>query len=321
MYKKTFSVFISILLAGYIFSTKLHAEASRANETSNGTVSETGKTGMSFLAVIPSARTASLGGMASALPIGASSVWSNPSLIALQSERSAQFTHTEWIDGIKQDYAAVSTPSRVGHFGLAFRIFDSGDIELRDNVPSPNPLGTYSIKNVSLSMTYARSITEKIAAGITFKKLFEKISDENAGGYAFDGGIIMETPLKNVSVSAVARNYGRMGKLKNERTKLPSDLAVGTRYSGVVDGLVQSYSVLADVVVPRYGDSGVRLGVEVEPTDRLFLRMGYRSDSDIETVSFGLGFSIDRVIGDISYTPMTEGFDSALRFMLSISGF
>ena len=321
MYKKTFSVFISILLAGFIFSTTLHAEASRASESSNGTVSETGKTGMSFLAVTPSARTASLGGIASALPIGASAVWSNPSLIALLDERSAQFTHTEWIDGIKQEYAAVSTPSRVGHFGLAFRIFDSGDIELRDDVSSADPLGSFSIKNVSLSMTFARSITKKIAAGITFKKLFEKISDENAGGYAFDGGIIMETPLENVSVSAAARNYGRMGKLKNERTKLPSDLAVGTRYSGVIDGLVQSYSVLADVVMPRYGDSGVRLGIEVEPTDRLFLRMGYRSDSDIESVSFGLGFSIDRVTGDISYTPMTEGFDSALRFMLSIAGF
>ena len=94
MYKKTFSVFISILLAGFIFSTTLHAEASRASESSNGTVSETGKTGMSFLAVTPSARTASLGGIASALPIGASAVWSNPSLIALLDERSAQFTHT-----------------------------------------------------------------------------------------------------------------------------------------------------------------------------------------------------------------------------------
>ena len=79
--------------------------------------------------------------------------------------------------------------------------------------------------------------------------------------------------------------------------------------------------MLADIVIPRYGDSGVRLGVEVEPTDRLFLRVGYRSDSDIESVSFGLGFSIDRVTGDISYTPMDEGFDSALRLMLSLTGF
>ena len=124
-----------------------------------------------------------------------------------------------------------------------------------------------------------------------------------------------------MSVSAAARNYGRMGKMKSERTKLPSDFLVGARYSGVINGLVQSYNVLADVVVPRYGDSGVRLGVEVEPTDRLFLRMGYRSDSDIESVSFGLGFSIDRITGDISYTPMTEGFDSAFRIMLSIAGF
>ena len=287
----------------------------------NGTISETGKTGMSFLSVTPSSRAASLGGMASALPRGASSMWSNPSLLALQNGRSAQFTHTEWIEGIKQEYAAISTSTHIGTLGFAMQLFDSGDIELRGNSPSDDPQGSYSIKNVALSLAYARSLTDRIAAGITYKKLFEKIMDENAGGYAFDAGITVKIPLDGVSLAAAARNYGRMGMLKNERTKLPSDVSFGAQYTGIFPKLAQPYTLLADIVVPRYGDTGVRLGFEVVPIERFFFRLGYRSDSAIEDVSLGVGFVMDRIAGDISYTPMEQGFDSALRLTLSLTGF
>ena len=288
---------------------------------SDGTVSETGKTGMSFLSVAPSSRAASLGGLASTLPMGASSIWSNPSLLALQAGRSAQFTHTEWIEGINQEFAAVSSPISIGTIGFAVQLFDSGDIELRGENPSEEPQGSYSINNVALSFAYARSLTDRIATGITYKKLFEKNMDANAGGYAFDAGITVKTPLDGVSIAATARNYGQMGILKNERTKLPSDVSFGAHYRGIFPILAQPYTLLADIVVPRYGDTGVRLGFEVAPIERFFFRMGYRSDSAIEDVSFGVGFVMDRVAGDISYTPMTEGFDSALRFTLSLMGF
>ena len=288
---------------------------------SEGTVSETGKTGMSFLAISPSSRVTSLGGTASALYTGASSMWSNPSLIALRKERSVQVTHTEWIEGINQEFAAVSSDVSFGSLGFAVQLLDSGDIELRGDAPSKEPLGAYSIKNVAFSFTYARTITDRIAAGLTYKKLFEKISDETAGGYAFDGGIVVRTPIESISMSAAARNYGRMGKLKSERTKLPSDVSFGFLYSGIIPGFDQSFCALTDVVIPKYGDTGVRLGFEVDPIEHLSLRIGYRSDSDIEDVSLGIGFLMERFSADMSYTPMEEGFDDSLRLTLSLMGF
>ena len=60
-------------------------------------VSDSGKTGMSFLSIAPSSRAAALGGLAETLPTGSSSMWSNPALIAFDDVRSVQFTHTEWI--------------------------------------------------------------------------------------------------------------------------------------------------------------------------------------------------------------------------------
>ena len=248
-------------------------------------------------------------------------MWSNPSLIAFQTERSAQFTHTEWIDDINQEYAAVSSPFSLGNLGLSVQLFDSGDIELRGNVPSSDPLGTYSIKNVALGLTYARAITDYFAAGLTYKKLFEKISDETAGGYAFDAGLVCKTPISGMSLAVSARNYGRMEKLKNDRTELPSDVMLGGIYSGVMPRLEKSYSVLADVVIPKYGDTGVRVGFEIDPLEYMSFMLGYRSDSDIEDISLGVGVAFEKYAANVSYTPMDEGFSSALRLTLSVSGF
>ena len=248
-------------------------------------------------------------------------MWSNPALIVCEEKRSAQFTHIDWVEGIKQEFAAFSTNSQIGHFGLGIHIFDSDDIELRGIEPSSEPDGTYSINNAALSLSYARNITESIAAGVTLKKLFEKVSIETAGGYAVDAGFFARTPVKGLSFAAAARNYGRMSKLKNDRTKLPSDFGFGFVYEGTAPKINCPLYVVGDYLIPKYGDSGVRLGVEIEPLERFFMRMGYRSDSDIEDMSFGVGLNFQLFSFDVSYTPMSEGFDNALRFTLGLTGF
>ncbi|MFC1693421.1 PorV/PorQ family protein [Candidatus Latescibacterota bacterium] len=284
-----------------------------------GEVSETGTTGMSFLRVIPSAHIAALGGGLTAYPANASAVWSNPALLALSDGRSVQFTHTEWIEDIAQEYAAISSKQSYGSLGLAVQLFDSGDIDGRDSYGSAT--GPYSIKNVAVSMSYSRMITGNIAIGFTYKRLFEKISMETASGYAIDMGIAIQTPVEGLSLAASARNYGRMGKLKNERTKLPSDVCFGGLYRGIMPGIERPYILLGDFLKPKYSDSGIRLGLEIEAIERFALRMGYRTDSDIEDISFGLGFSLENFTADVSFTPLKEGFDNALRFTFGLTGF
>ncbi len=286
---------------------------------SESNISETGITGLSFLNIAPSARIGSLGGSASALSNGASSIWSNPALIALQDKKSAQFTHIEWIEGIKQEYAAFSSKIDYGSIGFAVQLFDSGDIDGRDNYGADT--GYYSIKNAALSVGYASMPFEWLAWGLSYKKIYQKVSDETAGGYAFDFGITAKTTVEGLSVAAAARNYGRMGKLKNERTKLPSNVSIGGIYSGIAPGIERSYSVLGDIIFPRYGDTGIRLGMEIEAVDYFSLRIGYRNDSDFEDFSFGAGFDWEMVSADIAYTPMSLISDDALRFTLSLTGF
>ena len=282
-------------------------------------LSETGKTGVSFLTIAPSSQIASLGGNACALNSGASSSWSNPSLIAFQEEKSAQFTHIDWIEDIKHEFAAFSTKFDYGSLGLGVQLFDSGDIDGRSG--TGQYVGVYDIRNVALSVTYANMPTDWLALGLTYKKIFQKISQETAGGYAVDFGFTARTPVKGLSVAAAGRNYGRMGKLKNERTELPSNISIGCVYANFIPGIERSHLVLADVIIPKYGDNGVRLGAEVETVENLVFRVGYRNDSYFEDVSFGAGFKWEIVSADISYSPMSGISDDAIRFTLSLTGF
>lgn len=160
-----------------------------------------------------------------------------------------------------------------------------------------------------------------LAIGVTYKTLLEKIAEDNASGYAFDAGIAWRTPVKGLSAGAAVRNLGHMGVLRSEHTKLPTDGSAGFLYQGVVPNFGYAYILNADYVAPRYGSQGVRLGMEVEPVDRFFVRAGYRSDNDFEHFSAGVGLILGMFAADMSYTPMTEFSDNALRFTLSLSGF
>lgn len=281
--------------------------------------SESAKAGLPFLRIAPSAVTAGMAGSGVAMTGGAVSRWLNPSVMAFTTVRCARFSHTQLVEGIRQEYVSISGKTGLGHLGAAAQIYDSGDIDgYSDNA---TPTGTYSIKYTALSLSYARLLTEDIAVGLTYKMLFEKIAEEDAGGYAVDAGISWKTPVEGLSAGAALRNFGRMEILKNERTKLPSDMSAGLLYRGVVPNIGKGFVLAADYVAPRYGSKGVRLGLEVEPLDRFYLRTGYRSDSDFEDVSFGVGMIIGMFSADVAYTPMTEFSDNALRFTLSLAGF
>ncbi|MHB9029851.1 MAG: PorV/PorQ family protein [Candidatus Latescibacterota bacterium] len=282
-------------------------------------IRDSSEAGLPFLRIIPTAANAGLGGAGVALFSGSASLWMNPSLIASGDTRSAQYSHTEFMKGIRQEFASFSAGTGIGNFGASVQLYDSGDMDGYGS--NAEPTGTFSIKYVALSLGYARKLTDDISLGVAYKKLFEKVADENADGYAVDAGITWKTPVEGLTAAAVARNNGRMGILKNDRTRLPSDVGAGVVYRGFIPNLGRPVTFAADYVAPRYGDSGVRLGVQVEPVDRFFVRAGYRSDSDYEDLSFGVGLDLGVFAADVSYTPMEEFSENALRFTLSLTGF
>ena len=248
-------------------------------------------------------------------------MWSNPSLIAFQEEKSVDFSHLSWIQSvnINQEYAGFVTPMDYGVLGLSAQLFDSGNIDGRDEFKENT--GVYGITNAALTINYAFLPRDWIAVGIKYKRIFQKISEDTANGYAVDAGITVKTPLEGYDVAITARNYGSMSKLRNEKTKLPSSVSLGVSKTGTTTMMPQPYTLVADVIVPRFGDTGIRLGAEISPVNHFILRTGYRNDSDFEEMIFGVGFAWEKVSADIAYSPLNGISDDAFRFTLSITGF
>jgi len=282
-------------------------------------VSEAGDTGMSLLLLAPSARIAALGGGGFAHYAGSSSQWSNPSSITQAGEHSAEFTHTEWIEGITHEYASFVTGLNTGTLGMSVQLLDSGDIEGRD--PFGAYTGIYSITTAGVSVSYAAPLGDRLSLGVAARSLYQKVAEETAGGYAFDIGLTMNTSFDGLRFGAVARNYGRMSKLLDERTELPGTIGIGGAYTGILPRYLRRYTVMTDFIFPRYGNNSVRVGFEVEALEHFVLRLGYRDDSYFEDMIYGIGFSWARVAADIAYSPMNDVSDDALRFTLAVTGF
>lgn len=307
---KGFSASLLVLSVCAIVAPQSHSQS---------VFTESAKTGLPFLRIAPVARNSGMGASGVSLSGGASDMWWNPALLASLPARSAQFTHTDLVEGIRQEYAAFGTKTSIGHIGVAVQLFDSGDIDAYGDDASP--LGSYSIKYTSLSATYAGRVFGCFDFGATYKKLFEKVSEEDAGGYAVDVGFVVHTPIEGLTAGAAARNMGRMDMLRSERTKLPTDFATGLAWKGIFTGIERPFVTTAEYVAPRYGKKGMRIGLEVEPVDRFLVRAGYRGDSDTEDMSCGVGIIVGRFSADASFTPMDEFNENALRFTLSLTGF
>lgn len=282
-------------------------------------ISESGTAGLSFLTIAPSAELAALGGGGSAHVFGPAAMWANPALIAGIADRAADFNHTIWIGDITYEYISFATPLSMGALGISAQLFDSGDIEGRDKYGSPT--GLYSVTNAAFGVTYAARPLEWLAAGVKYKHLFQKVSEDTAGGWAIDAGLTADTPITGLTFGLAGRNYGSMGKLRNHKTTLPSSVIFGGEYRGTAPYSGREYTAVADALFPRHGDNGIRLGLRYDASEYLDLMVGYRNDSEFEQMIYGFDVTLQRMTASFAYSPFSGVSDEGIRVSLSVAGF
>ena len=192
------------------------------------------------------------------------------------------------------------------YFGLEISSLNIGGLEGYEK-PSDDPLYEFNSKNLVLSLSYAYKIQPGLKAGITGKYLFEKIEFEDAYGFAVSAGIFSEDNfLENLNLSFAVNNFGKMGRLDAEISKLPSDILFGAgyRYKFNPDfklniGNSTRY-LLNDEEIENFS------GFELLYLDKIALRTGYRANNEGMPLSFGFGFLFKSVSFDYSYTPFSD---------------
>lgn len=257
---------------------------------------------------------------------GIEAIYYNPAGVGFsKSGTEAMFSHMNYIADIGVSFAAVTTSFEgLGTIGFSVKTLEFGDIPV---TTIENPYGTgatFSPSFVTLGLTYANSLTDRIRVGININVVTEKIMRTSATGLSFDVGVQYNgmANVEGLKMGIVLKNFGGQMKfdgpdlirkavdpnsLRGEQFytidaasfELPSQLELGLAYERRFE---QDYKFIlaSSFQNNNFANDEYKLAGEFAFQDMLFLRGGYSyapeaqsSDETIFGPTFGAGFNVN----------------------------
>lgn len=296
-----------------------------------GNKSRTGTAGAQELLIPVGARGIAMGNANISVAKGVDAIFWNPAGIA-RSEVNSELmvSHMSYFGDIDLNYGALSV--NAGDFGsLAFSLktLSFGDIPVTTETYPDGTGELYSPTYVTLGLSYAKMLNDRISVGATFNIISESIMSTSASGFGLNAGvqysglIIPELKLgialKNVGPSmqydgsnllrvATAQGSDRPAqyyKVEAAQFDLPSTIEIGLAYEKKF-GTMHSISLVTNFQNNNYQADEYKVGAEYGFDNLIFLRGGYISspNSDVNEYlydySFGAGVNYD--LGSIIVT-------------------
>ncbi|HEX2963872.1 MAG: PorV/PorQ family protein [Ignavibacteria bacterium] len=336
--KKIFIIIIS-LITGTLLSGRLQAQDQQ----------KLAQSGMKFMSATLDARTAGLGEAVTALDGNAAFLFANPSSVARQENLvNATAGSMTWIADIKYIYGAVTFAPSGGDWGVigitAMNV-DYGDFI--ETISSSNTegfveLGTFRPYALSLGVSYAKALNDKLALGGSIKYAKQSLgaavtsinadgsyvkSDHVRGVMAFDFGLLYRTGFRSLNFAMSVKNFSQETRFEKENFQLPLTFRMGLSFNAVdllenVDKNMHSFLLAVDAVHNRDFPEQVNIGAEYTFMNTISLRAGYNTPADERSYTLGVGVKQSYQnygLGvDYSYTPYGI-FDAVHRVNVSVS--
>lgn len=332
-----------ILLVALVAASSAYAQETDGPNTDVET-EKRAQTGMKFLSTSVDARATAIGGAVTAELEGSSnSLFYNPaSMAGMAGDFNAAFGDLQFIADIHYlNASAAYRPSgNIGVFGISVVSVDYGEFigTIRaNNTQGFVETGNYSPTALAVGVGYARSFTDRFAAGAHIKYAYQNIGDgfvrdqnfDNQSGNSFDPGlvtasadyakgtvavdfgIVYHTGFRSLVIAMSARNFAPELVYVRERFELPLTFQLGASMDLVdltsMNPDMHSLKLHLDAQRPRDFREHVKFGLEYTFMDLISLRGGFEQTvSAEEGVSLGVGlhheFSGVRVGADYAYT-------------------
>ncbi len=270
--------------------------------------------------------------------------WYNPALYANVSDLSAGLDF--------MTYAAGSTWMGA-HFVKAFgerhtmavgvQYMNYGKMDETDE--AGNTLGQFSAKDIVIGAGYSYLLSDRWTGGANLKMMVSNLADYTALAAAVDVGVNYYDDEKDLSVSASLQNIGTQLKAYHDgqRTHLPFTLALGFS-KGMAHLPVRFHVTMTDVtrwkssyyVLPEnkdkdksdkvgFGKKALNhfvLGLDILPTDYLYLSVGYNfrrayelkasGSSHLAGLSAGAGVNVKHFKFGVSYAKYHQASNSIM---------
>ena len=278
---------------------------------------------------------------------GLEALYANPAGLSSNTGTTALFSRMEYVADIGVSYFGLG--QRIGNnsnIALAISAWDFGDIARQTELDPEKTDVTFGVSFISVGLTFARTLTDRIAAGGTLKLINESIDDVSATGVVFDAGmtyVVGETGLRlGVALKNIGNELRYEGTGLTQRVQLPGQPgnatvnavnieSEGVEYPTLLNfGMAYTRNITAGAAVTFLGNfrsnsfdqdqfSG---GMELGFREMLFLRGGYEytADSDLtffKGYSYGAGLNVSLGGTDISidYAMVPTDFFSNVQFI------
>ncbi len=269
-----------------------------------------GNTGLSYLKNGVSAKNIALSDIGT-LSNDVTSVFYNPAVVATLANSQISFTHQAWIQDLNSEIINANFKLFDIPFAVGINTTKIGGFEVRTK-PTATPDAIINLNYFYGSISTGYHITDNLSVGATVKYLYESIFADEANGLGFDLGLVYSKLINGLTLGASVRNLGSMNKLRNEKTKLPSDVRFNAMYKMNVDAI--SSEVTAIGGVQKYLDADnihIHLGAEVTYLKQFSVRLGYITGYESKGLTFGGGVLWNGFNFDYAYTPFGFGIGNA----------
>lgn len=257
-----------------------------------GASSGPGSAAAEFLGIGLGARPVALGGAFVASADDANAIAYNPAGLALLERQEATFMHNDYVDGVRQEWAAYAIPARsLGTFAV------SAHLLLVEPFPAYDAAGeeadAVSAGDQAYQLAYARRAGERWSLGLGAKHLRSRLGDASASANALDAGVLYETPLRGLRAGAAIQNAGSRLRFIEEAFPLPCRWNTGLAYRPLDAN--PALTLLAQASLPRGGGLTAAFGAECVLGRALALRAGRRGGLGSGSgLSLGLGVALRR---------------------------
>jgi hypothetical protein len=277
-----------------------------------------GNSGLSFLKMGFGARNIAMGDAGAALSHDVTSLFYNPANLANTSSQ-IMIMHNDWIQGVKSELLGAETDIWGLPIALGFDVTTVGDIPVR-TIASEQPITTFNANYFSGSISTGFNLRDDLSFGLSAKYLYEGLFSDEAEGWGFDFGLNYRAPIEGLSAVAVINNLGSMNKLKNEKTKLPTEFSVGPAYTFELPQ--NKLEITAAAELQKYtatNDNHFNYGIEITYDKLIALRGGYQSGYISKGLTAGLGLMWGGLEFDYALTPFSYGLGNANSISLSLT--
>ena len=312
-----------------------------------GDVNRTGTAGAQELLIPVGARDLALGGSSVASTNGVDAIFWNPAGLSKINSVEAMFSHLNYFADIGVEFGAVGiNAGDFGNLGFSMKSLTFGSIPVTTEDLPDGTGQTYSPAYLTLGVTYARMLSDRISIGATVNIINESIMSTSANAVGFDIGVRYDgigTPglnlavvLKNVGTNITYSGSGlyRTGTTSDDlrgattyslvasTAELPSQMEIALAYDYKV-GEKNQISVFGDFENNNYSTDVWKFGAELTFQNLLFVRGGYTfAPNDPKDATGASSYLYDYTAGagiKCDLGGVTIGVDYAFRHLVRMS--